>query len=684
MGKFKLFLTFILLVTFIISSSGCAAYEAGQQLAEKITEVLNDISQSETTTDTNTPTPSPNKDDGKITDISKYKNSESDTKDASTITDSDIWEPFKNPEEASDAAEERRFTEYVDNLISEFPPLSIIEQLYLFANPKAAGLNMTVEDEDQTYEEAWNENNDFYENMKDKLDEFDISKLSRKSAITLQLLKDSADSSILDKDYYLISSNNLGLSNSLFELPNLIAEAPIRTEQDIVDILDMIAYLPESYEEFVDIEKERQDAGVGMSSTEIGLVLDELDRIIEPSDNPVETSLVNTIDNSSFLTDTRKGELKEQTKKYIEDYYIPAYEYVRDELSDIEGRQGVPGLAGAKGGADYYKVLFKQMGIDLTPEEAQAYILNEFNYYKDVSTMILMANPEFINAYLGETDLDITSGKSSQEIVEYLEKAIQEDFKDVGKISYTVKNVPPELEMPGVAAYYLTKPLDAGNSEPASIYINTASSDGDFLTLAHEGFPGHMYQDAYQRTLGRPYALDLVNSYKVFTEGWGTYAQIIAADYAPAYQDYAYLLAIDEFMNGLLYAYMDIGINYMGWDKEKTAEELEKNFDIGTEDSEDLVNYMLENIPTDPGAFVAYYLGAAKMLELRRIAEDDLGDKFNAKDFNSAILDIAPAPLSVIESSVYNYIDQTLNGADKNTDSETDKEKIEQAVSEAA
>lgn len=681
MGKFKLFLTFILLVTFIISSSGCAAYEAGQQLAEKITEALNDDSQSETAADTNdSETPSANKDDNKITDIRKYKNSESDTKDASTLTDGDIWDPYKNPEEASDPAEEKRFTEYADKLIGEFPPLSIIDQLYLFADPKAAGLNMTAEDEDQTYKEMWNENNAILENMKDKLNGFDIGKLSRKSAITLQLLKDSIDSSLLDKDYYLISSNNLGLSSSIFELPNLIAEAPVRTEQDIVDILDMIASLPESYEEYVEIEKERQDAGVGMNSTEIGLVLDELDRIIAPKVNPVQTSLEETIDNASFLTDTRKDEFKKQTEQYIKDYYIPAYEYVREELSDIEGRKGVPGLAGAEGGADYYKIIFKQMGIDLTPEEAQAYLLNEFNYYKDVSTMIIMANPEFINAYLGETELDITSGMSSQEIVEYLEKAIQEEFKDVGKISYTVKNVPPEMEMPGVAAYYLTKPLDAGNSEPASIYINTESSDGDFITLAHEGFPGHMYQDAYQRTLKRPYALDLLNSYKVFTEGWGTYSQVIAAGYAPENQEYAYLLAIDEFMNGLLYAYMDIGINYMGWDKEKVMEEMEKNFDIGAEDSEELVNYMLEHLPTDPGAFVAYYLGAAKMLELRSIAEEGLGDKFNAVDFNSAILDIAPAPLNVIESAVYNYIDQTLNGADKNTDSVTDKDKTVQAA----
>lgn len=683
MRKLKLFLAVILLAAFITSSTGCGAFEAAQRVAENITEAANASPSPQPARDTVSPSAEP-RDERATADMRRYRNKNSDTKNASAIKESDIWEPYKNPEQAADAAEEQRFTQYADNLITEIPALGVIDELFLFADPQAAGVSIADAEEDTTYREDWDEYYDTLHKISDELDEFDMSKLSRKSAITLQQLKDAVNTSLLDEDYYLIASDVLGLSSSFIELPNLIAEAPVRKEQDIEDLLDMIASLPETYEEYVEIEKDRQQAGVGMNSVEIELVLEELDRIITPRNNPVQSAIEETIDEAAFLTPERKAELKEQTAEYIKDYYIPAYEYVLDELSQIKGRSGTPGLAGAAGGADYYKILLQQMGIDLDPEAAQAYLLDEFYYYQDVSAMILMANPDYIDAFLteGDNDLDFTAGMSSQEIVEYLEDAIKEDFKDVGEISYTVEKVPAELEMPDVAAFYLTKPLDAGNSEPAAIYINNESTDGDFITLAHEGFPGHMYQDAYQRTNGRPYALDLLGGYKAFTEGWGTYAQVIAANYAPDYQDYAYLLAIDEFMNGIVYAYMDIGINYLGWDKAQAAEEMEMAFGIDSESSEDYVDYMMEHLPTDPGTFVAYFLGAAKMLELRRIAEEDLGDKFNAMDFNSAILDIAPAPLSVIEAAVYNYIDKTLNGDSQSADAENGSS--EQTSGEAA
>lgn len=675
MRKFKLFIAVILTAVFIASTTGCAAFEAAQRVAENITAAANAAPSPQPTRNAAAPSPQAS-DDRATADMRKFKNKNSDTKNADSINESDIWAPYKNAEQAADSAEEQRFTEFADNLITELPALSVLDELYFFSNPEAAGIQIDTED-DTTYLEDWDEYYTSLHQIKDELGGFDMSKLSRKSAITLQQLKDAVDISLLDEDNMLIASNVLGLSSSFIELPNLIAEAPVRREQDIVDLLEMISYLPESYEEYAEIEKERQEAGVGMNPTEIEMVLEELDRIIVKRNNPVEKALLETIEEADFLTPERKAELTEQTKQYISDYYIPAYEYVRDELSQIKGRSGAPGLAGAEGGADYYKILLKQMGIDLDPEAAQAYVLDEFYYYQDVSAMILMANPDYIDAFLTEDaeEIDFTGGMSSQEIVEYLEDAIKEDFKDVGEISYTVEKVPPELEMPDVAAFYLTKPLDAGNSEPASIYINNESTDGDFITLAHEGFPGHMYQDAYQRMNGRPYALELLSGYKAFSEGWGTYAQVIAANYAPENKDFAYLMAIDEFMNGLVYAYMDIGINYLGWDRAEAAEEMELAFGIDKESSEEYVDYMMEHLPTDPGTFVAYFLGAAKMLELRRIAEEDLGDKFNSKDFNSAILDIAPAPLSVIEAAVYNYIDKTLNGVQSANSEETEVAK---------
>lgn len=676
MKKMKALTAVILIVAFILS--GCSVFDSAQRLAENITEAVNVYPTPSPTAEVYSETPSPSEpaDDRPTADMRNFRNKNSNTGKAQPP---DEWSPYDNPVEAADPDEEQLFTEYTNDLVGQIP-MDLLDEIYFFTNPQAAGVEPVDLDVFTTYEEDHENFVETFTNIKEELEQFDPQKLSRKSALYYQLLIEAVENNLTVEDNYLISAALLGLSSTYLELPNLIAEAPVRNEQDIVDILTMISLLPDIYADYVDVEKERLKAGVGMHEHEIELVLDELDRIIKPRNNPVQQAIDEMIDGADFLTEQRKTELKQQNAQYIKEYYIPAYEYVRDELTQMEGRQGVPGLAGADGGADFYEIILKSAGIDMDPLEAQAYLLDEFYYYQDIISLILMSNPEFLEAYLNDDDTlsDITGGMTSQEIVEYLDKAVKEDFKDIGEISYTVEIVPESMAMPGAAAFYLLKALDAANSEPAVIYINDEDSDGDFITLAHEGFPGHMYQDAYQHLNGRPYAVDmLAQQYRVFVEGWGTYAQMTAADYAPKNPEYAYLLALDDMLNGLMYAYMDIGINYLGWDREDCVEELNDVFGITPDISEELVDFMLDYIPTDPGSLLSYYYGSAKLLELRRIAEEELGDKFNAVDFHNAILDVSPAPMYIIEAAVINYIDETQSGK---TETDSDQKALDEAA----
>ena len=232
-----------------------------------------------------------------------------------------------------------------------------------------------------------------------------------------------------------------------------------------------------------------------------------------------------------------------------------------------------------------------------------------------------------------------------------LQEKIRKDFPAVNAADCTVKYVAPSLEEYLSPAFYLTPPLDQMSSH--TIYINQGSDYDNlalFTTLAHEGYPGHLYQTLYEDSLKLDPVRDIFY-FGGYVEGWATYAERYAYRFTELDSDSAELLAANYFLLLGLYARSDVGIHYDGWKPEDLADFL-GGFGITDEPT---LSSIYQAILQNPANYLKYYLGAVEILALREDAQEAFGSHFTIKDFHEFILSIGPAPFSVIRDYLYGW-----------------------------
>ena len=208
-----------------------------------------------------------------------------------------------------------------------------------------------------------------------------------------------------------------------------------------------------------------------------------------------------------------------------------------------------------------------------------------------------------------------------------------------------------------VIAYYILSPLDETDStEHITLnpyYIQNSPDEVLLATMAHEGYPGHLYAYVNAKEKGASLMSTLM-SVKAFSEGWAVYAQItLLKNIADSTQDTA-LKKFCEYTysntvaNYLIAVIMDIQINYLGVSVQDY---------VGMGMDEDYVRNLMELIMEDPTMYVPYGYGIYSMLNLHDKAKSALGDKYNEVEFNGALLSDGMGPaLSRAEQITSDYI----------------------------
>lgn len=169
--------------------------------------------------------------------------------------------------------------------------------------------------------------------------------------------------------------------------------------------------------------------------------------------------------------------------------------------------------------------------------------------------------------------------------------------------------------------------------------------------LAHEGFPGHMYQSTYFYN-SSPDKVRSLFFYSGYLEGWGLYAELYSYELTGLDDDVAKFCRLGSCLSYDIYCLADIGINYDGWDLNDT-----KDFVTGLGYSNDIAKEIYETLIGDPCAYLTYYVGYLEFIEMRDYAISELGTSYNTKLFHKFILDIGPAPFSIIKERFYDWVD---------------------------
>ena len=482
--------------------------------------------------------------------------------------------------------------------------------------------------------------------LSEELKKYSHRSLKGKDRLTCRLLSDyiSRQQNLASYPYYDEPLTPSGGVTS--QLPVLLAEYTFDNTKDIEDYLGLLAQMDTYFLGILDYEQKKADAGLFMSDEACLKVIEGCEVFTEhPDDNFLIDTFSNRLNAMDGLTDTQKNAYLKQHSKVLSDHVIPAYSQMIKGLTMLLGRgHNNWGLCNFPEGKAYYEaVVSADTGCDDSVEDLFSQIAKARREDLTFCQNLLEKNPKLAS----QSPKPDAALKEENAMLSRLQKEILTDFPAPPQTEVEICHVDPALSEYLAPAFYITAPID--DISHNRIYINDAKNDTDiyyFTTLAHEGYPGHLYQTICTSSYGAPEVLSLLN-YPGYTEGWATYTEMQSFYYAGLDPDLASLLQHNQAATLSLYATADIGIHYFGWEKEKNAAFWSE---YGVDDTA-TVKRITDLILEEPGNYLKYYVGYLKFRQMReQLALEN--KSFSVSAFHEAILRTGPSPFSVLEETV--------------------------------
>ena len=493
------------------------------------------------------------------------------------------------------------------------------------------------------------------ENTLARLRSFASKNLSRED----RLLYDTLDASLTlsQEDIRMLAhSYSFDPSSGIqAQLPVLLCEFILTDKQDYDQYFSLLKSIPAYFNSLISLEKFKKKKGTLPSATTIRHTIRQCQEFIDSSGtDAIEKSFEKSINSASFFSASEKKERLEKHRKLLSHSLFPAYKNLIAELGKLLPFAPNDGaLAAYTGGRAYYEYLVKEKtGTISSPDSLFQMLTKKLSESEQkLATLAATSPSSFLTC-----EKHTSKYEEPKSILTHLKKKIRTDFPALKKQTCHIRAVDSSLENFLSPAFYLTPPID----EPAAnvIYINHAAKyrrQNLHATLAHEGYPGHLYQNISSGNYLDP--VRALFSFGGYTEGWATYVEMGSYDYAlPA-------SASDEARAGVEYArlnrsvmlglssLLDICIHYRGYTREQTAAFLQ-SLGFANPDSADAI---FDAIIEAPANYLKYYLGYLSFLDLRSYCEESWPDVFELKDFHKQILQIGPAPFPVLEKYLKLY-----------------------------
>ena len=554
------------------------------------------------------------------------------------------------------------FDAFIESLPQELIKDSDYSLNLLYENPEAAGFSQEVLYElpftsIEEYKESLSE-----DDLLEQLESFSYNSLTEKQKLTYDILKDYLTRMDIPEELVPLDNNYLGsFTGFQAELPLLLNEYKIRTQHDLDSYFHMLDTSKETFKNYYENELERQKLGVGLSKSSLEGAIEQAENFSSDENCFLIETTNAKIDQATFLNEEEKAEAKEKNAQSVSTL-LEAYAQLAEDLSTI-GTDRDGGLCTLENGKEYYAYLLKaDASVDMTPEELSEYLQKQKNKYLQEFLQYISEHPEIQDSLLNfdRNNVQYCDFETAEENMDYLQSIIPGRFPELPDLHYQVIQVPESMAENFSPAAYVSAPIDAGSDVTQSIYLNGEYSQSLFSTIAHEGYPGHMYQYSYFRSLDLPDIHSLVN-YTGYTEGWAVYVEQQILDEIPAGSDMPRFLWYNDMIMNICLCQADLGIHYEGWSRENLLTFLNQEFSgISQESSDEIYDLIVEN----PVYYQHYFLAGMLFMDLREETENAMGRNFDEVAYHQAILSCGPAPLSYVEKQVEAYM-QNAESRDK-------------------
>ena len=517
------------------------------------------------------------------------------------------------------------------------------------------------------------------ENRRTMINAFPARDLSPDNRLTQQILSLYYETQLLPARQYLLDE---ALSPSLgtqAQLPILLAEYTFRKEDDVRNYLKLLTSVDSYLESILSFEKLKAQNGTFMSDATADRIISQCSAFIkDPDDNYLASVFSEKIQSLSGISEQKKAAYQKLHNQILTGQLLPAYQSLIDGLYLLKGSGKNPGgLCQFAGGKAYYEYLIKSScGIYDTVPEIQSRLIHQFQTDLSLATKLMgssTATPTFAKdvflpiseaetgtpsgifsfsaglidaaSGLSFTSTPSTAETSPEQILEDLQKQIQTDFPAVPSTSYEVKYVHPDLEEHLSPSFYVTPPIDT--LSPNDIYINRHANMSGlelYTTLAHEGFPGHLYQTITFAS-SAPDPVRYLPAMGGYVEGWATYAESFAYTYYQPDSTDGQLAWLNRSLNLCMMSLLDTVIHYNGWNQERCATFLSQ---LGITDNT-IQKEIYQVIVEDPANYLKYYLGYLQFLDLQQEVRELAGDAFHLHSFHQKVLSAGPCQFPILK-----------------------------------
>lgn len=564
------------------------------------------------------------------------------------------------------------FEKFTNELFCQETASNTVNLHYTLRNPEEFGIReapVTF----GTFETDENRKLASVENIRRAMEEFDPEQLSVTNRLTFDVLDYYMDR-LKENAEFTLYEEPLGLVSGIHtQLPVLLSEYQFYDREDVDIYLELMKMTPEYFQSLIAFEQAKSDAGLFMSDAAAMQVVEQCKVFMNMGEsNYLITTFVDRIGQVRGLSEKEKSIYIQRNALMLTSYVLPAYSKLSMAVQSLIGT-GVndQGLCYFPEGKEYYEQVVKvSTGSERSVSEM-----------KDLTKRQIVEDLEAMERVLGITQDDrmkhvVGKGSDTQEegnvsqeaaalignpeeaheaaamdtanpisILNGLKKEIAKTFPTAPDTTVSVKYVPEALQGNLSPAFYMIPAIDS--YEENVIYVNQAHMGNPltlFTTLAHEGFPGHLYQNVYYAGTDPDPARSMFNT-GGYVEGWATYAEMCSYYLAPITKEQATILQKNSSIILGLYTLADIGIHYDGWSRVDT---LAFFSNYGIQDV-NTVNRIYDLVLGSPGNYAKYYIGYVEFLELKKEYAAEKGTEFSQKKFHKDVLMTGPAPFELVE-----------------------------------
>ena len=499
----------------------------------------------------------------------------------------------------------------------------------------------------------------------DKLDKIKLSNLNDSDQLNYRLIKTSMEVSLEGRNFprYYMALNQRGGVQDYYSYGDRLN---FSNKTDYEDWFERIKGFNENVKNSLINNREGLEMGYTQPKLVTRAVVSQIESLLASSmeDHPYYKIFLSA---NEIIGDEEASEIQSRVKDFIKNELNPSYRKLMTFLKNVylpNSRNSV-GISDVPDGKAWYEYLVKyHTTTDLTPDEIHEIGLKEVarirSEMEDIIALVewegdfnsflrfLRTDPQFYYE-TGEELLDAYRAMSKK-----IDAFMPSLFNKLPRAPYGVIPIPMESAPYTTTAYYNAPSKGRPGYYYANLYKPETRPKYEIPVLSvHEAVPGHHHQIALAQELENVPKFRNHLSFTSFVEGWGLYSEQLGENMGLYDDPYDKFGQLTYDMWRAIRLVVDTGMHYKGWSREEAVELFLQNTAKTPQD----INNEVDRYIAWPGQALAYKIGQLKIMELRDKAKEELGEKFDLKDYHDFILSFGSIPMNILEEKVNEFIE---------------------------